>query len=108
MVRIMLLLPLCPNTFSITFASLESRSAKSVTDSLAISNFLSPSTFCAMLPLASSTTAKNALSGIKPTGWSPIAKSLYDVKEDLADKDGKNYVYIVTDGEEISSPSVTM
>ncbi|MED1740608.1 VWA domain-containing protein [Bacillus swezeyi] len=43
---------------------------------------------------------QNSLSGIKPTGWSPIAKSLYDVKDDLADKDGKNYVYIVTDGEE--------
>ena len=27
-------------------------------------------------------------------------KVLYDVKDDLADKDGKNYVYIVTDGEE--------
>ncbi|MGF0352515.1 hypothetical protein ACQJNT_22270, partial [Bacillus licheniformis] len=39
-------------------------------------------------------------SGLKPTGWSPIAKSLYDVKDDLADKDGTNYVYIVTDGEE--------
>jgi Ca-activated chloride channel family protein len=48
----------------------------------------------------SSNSFENALSGIKPTGWSPIAKSLYDVKEDLADKDGKNYVYIVTDGEE--------
>ncbi|MFN2744590.1 MULTISPECIES: VWA domain-containing protein [Bacillus] len=43
---------------------------------------------------------QDSLSGIKPTGWSPIAKSLYDVKADLADKDGKNYVYIVTDGEE--------
>nr|WP_223831621.1 VWA domain-containing protein [Bacillus swezeyi] len=43
---------------------------------------------------------QHSLSGIKPTGWSPIAKSLYDVKDDLADKDGKNYVYIVTDGEE--------
>ena len=32
--------------------------------------------------------------------WASIAKSLYDVKDDLADKDGKNYVYIVTDGEE--------
>ncbi|MDI3410671.1 VWA domain-containing protein [Bacillus sonorensis] len=41
-----------------------------------------------------------SLSGIKPTGWSPIAKSLYDVKDQLSDKDGKNYVYIVTDGEE--------
>ncbi|KRT90274.1 VWA domain-containing protein [Bacillus glycinifermentans] len=43
---------------------------------------------------------QTALSGIKPTGWSPIAKSLYDVKDQLSDKDGKNYVYIVTDGEE--------
>lgn len=44
----------------------------------------------------------HSLSGIKPTGWTPIAKALSDTRKEFEafDADGKNVVYLITDGEE--------
>ncbi len=44
----------------------------------------------------------NSLSEIKPTGWTPIAKALSDTRKEFEafDADGKNVVYLITDGEE--------
>ncbi|CAN2248629.1 vWA domain-containing protein [Bacillus vallismortis] len=44
----------------------------------------------------------NSLSEIKPTGWTPIAKALSDTRKELEafDANGKNVVYVITDGEE--------
>ncbi|MEC1535157.1 VWA domain-containing protein [Bacillus sonorensis] len=45
---------------------------------------------------------RNSLNGIKPTGWTPIANALQDAKNafDQLDNNGKNVVYLLTDGEE--------
>ncbi|OEI76047.1 hypothetical protein BG616_18350 [Bacillus subtilis] len=44
----------------------------------------------------------NSLSEIKPTGWTPIAKALSDTRKEFEafGADGKNVVYLITDGEE--------
>ena len=44
----------------------------------------------------------NSLSELKPTGWTPIAKALADTRKEFEafDADGKNVVYLITDGEE--------
>ncbi|MCA1180829.1 VWA domain-containing protein [Bacillus licheniformis] len=45
---------------------------------------------------------RNSLNGIGPTGWTPIANALQDAKNalDQLDNNGKNVVYLLTDGEE--------
>lgn len=42
------------------------------------------------------------MSEIKPTGWTPIAKELSDTRKEFEAfaADGKNVVYLITDGEE--------
>ncbi|MCG8396416.1 VWA domain-containing protein [Bacillus atrophaeus] len=44
----------------------------------------------------------NALRQINPTGWTPIAKALSDTREEFqkVNAEGKNVVYLITDGEE--------
>ncbi|KAA6451011.1 VWA domain-containing protein [Bacillus swezeyi] len=45
---------------------------------------------------------RNSLNGIGPTGWTPIANALQDAKNafDQLNSNGKNIVYLLTDGEE--------
>lgn len=56
-----------------------------------------------------SSTFQQALNVYKPTGWTPLAKALTDTKQDFEDHqaDGKNIVYVVSDGKETcgGSPS---
>ncbi len=56
-----------------------------------------------------SSTFQQALNVYKPTGWTPIAKALTDTKQDFEDHqaEGKNIVYVVSDGKETcgGSPS---
>ncbi|MDR0123853.1 MULTISPECIES: VWA domain-containing protein [Bacillus] len=55
------------------------------------------------------TTFQQALNVYDPTGWTPLAKALTDTKQDFEDHqaEGKNIVYVVSDGEETcgGSPS---
>nr|WP_250620979.1 VWA domain-containing protein [Bacillus subtilis] len=56
-----------------------------------------------------SLTFQQALNVYKPTGWTPLAKALTDTKQDFEDHqaEGKNIVYVVSDGKETcgGSPS---
>ncbi|MFS0654098.1 VWA domain-containing protein [Bacillus sp. 179-C3.3 HS] len=56
------------------------------------------------------TTFQEALNVYKPTGWTPLAKALTDTKQDFEDHqaEGKNIVYVVSDGKETcgGSPSL--
>jgi Ca-activated chloride channel homolog len=53
-----------------------------------------------MYPLGSydAGTFQESLSKFKPTGWTPLAASIAAAEKDLQGKEGKNVVYIVSDG----------